>query len=35
MKQTVTIKVKLLKHNIPEFNQLTNVFTETCNYISK
>lgn len=35
MKQIVTIKVKLLKHNIPEFNQLTNVFTETCNYISK
>ena len=35
MKQTVTIKVKLLKQNIPEFNQLTNVFTETCNCISK
>lgn len=35
MKQTITIKVKLLKHNIPEFNQLTNVFTETCNCISK
>lgn len=35
MQTTVTIKVKLLKHNIPEFDQLTERFTQVCNHISE
>lgn len=34
MQATVTIKAKLLKHDIPEFDQLTKRFIQVCNYIS-
>ena len=35
MEQTVTIKVKLLKKHVPEFDELTKRFSEVCNYISQ
>lgn len=34
MEQTVSIKVKLLAGQQPDFDTLTNRFTEVCNYIS-
>lgn len=34
MQETVTIKIKLVKHDLPQFDQLTKRFTEVCNYIS-
>ena len=34
MEQTVSIKVKLLTGQQPDFDALTNRFTEVCNYIS-
>ena len=35
MQQTVTIKIKLLKHNIPEFDRLANQFTKSCDFVSQ
>ena len=35
VKQAVTIKIKLKKRNIPEFDELTQRFAGACNYISQ
>ena len=34
MDQTVTIKVKLLIKDVPEFDDLTMRFMQACNYVS-
>lgn len=34
-KQTVTVKIKLKKKDVPEFDELTQRFADACNYISQ